>query len=80
MSSDELATREITGCCFVERHCFIIAIDADLVKVKELPGINLTSAAKYNRIYRVEGHDMLYYGPRTIQNIIKLNKLLYEKD
>lgn len=36
-----------------------------LEKFKELPGIALTPAAKNNKIYRVEEHDLIYLGPRT---------------
>lgn len=47
-------------------------------KIAELPGISGTKAAKNNRIYRVEEHDMVYLGPRTGENVLKLQKLIYE--
>jgi iron complex transport system substrate-binding protein len=46
-------------------------------KFKEVPGVALTNAAKYNRIYRFEEHDMVYFGPRTPENILKLMKLIH---
>ena len=49
-----------------------------LDKIKELPGIAGTKAAKNNRIYRVEEHDMVYLGPRTGENVLKLQKLIHE--
>ncbi len=48
-------------------------------KFKELPGIALTPAAKDNRIYRTEEHDLLYFGPRTGENILKLMDLIHKK-
>ncbi|MBP6732107.1 MAG: ABC transporter substrate-binding protein, partial [Chitinophagales bacterium] len=47
-------------------------------KIKELPGISGTTAAKNNRIYRVEEHDMVYLGPRTGQTILTLQKLIHQ--
>ncbi len=49
-------------------------------KFKELPGVALTNAAKNNRIYRYEEHDLVYFGPRTGQNIFKLMQLFYSPE
>jgi len=49
-----------------------------LDKIKELPGIAGTKAAKNNRIYRVEEHDIVYLGARTGQNVLKFQKLIHE--
>lgn len=46
-------------------------------KIKELPGVGLTNAAKNNRIYRFEEHDLVYFGPRTPGNVMKLMNLLH---
>ena len=46
-------------------------------KIKELPGIGSTRAARNNRIYRVEEHDLIYLGPRTGENTLKLQKLIH---
>jgi len=46
-------------------------------KFKTLPGVALTNAAKNNKIYRFEEHDLVYFGPRSGQNILKLIKLLH---
>lgn len=45
-------------------------------KVKTLPGLAVTKAAKNNRIHRYEAHDLIYLGPRTGKNVLKLQKLL----
>ncbi|MBV9987044.1 MAG: ABC transporter substrate-binding protein [Chitinophagaceae bacterium] len=44
---------------------------------KTVPGVALTNAAKNNRIYRFEEHDLVYFGPRSGQNIIKLMQMLH---
>jgi len=46
---------------------------------KAMPGIALTPAAKNNRIYRFEEHDLFYLGPRTGENIIKLMEVIHTK-
>ena len=42
-----------------------------------VPGVSLTNAAKNKRIYRFEEHDLVYFGPRTGENIIKLLNLIH---
>ncbi|HUR66082.1 MAG TPA: ABC transporter substrate-binding protein [Chitinophagaceae bacterium] len=42
-----------------------------------VPGVSLTNAAKNKRIYRFEEHDLIYFGPRTGENIIKLMNLIH---
>jgi iron complex transport system substrate-binding protein len=49
-------------------------------QIKTLPGLAETKAAKSNRIYRVEEHDMVYIGPRTGQNVLLLQKLIRQND
>jgi iron complex transport system substrate-binding protein len=46
-------------------------------KIKELPGVSSTRAAKNNHIYRIEEHDLVYLGPRTGKNILLLQKLIH---
>jgi iron complex transport system substrate-binding protein len=46
-------------------------------KFKTIPGVALTNAAKNNRIYRFEEHDLVYFGPRTGENILKLMALIH---
>ncbi|MBL0308373.1 MAG: ABC transporter substrate-binding protein [Bacteroidetes bacterium] len=47
-------------------------------KIKELPGVSGTKAAQNNRIYRVEEHDLVYFGPRTGENTLMLQKLIHQ--
>lgn len=44
-----------------------------------VPGVSLTNAAKNKRIYRFEEHDLVYFGPRSGENIIKLIDLIHPK-
>jgi iron complex transport system substrate-binding protein len=45
--------------------------------ITDVPGVSLTNAAKNKRIVRFEEHDLIYFGPRTGENIIKLMQLLH---
>lgn len=45
--------------------------------IERVPGVSLTNAGKNKRIVRFEEHDLVYFGPRTGENILKLMKLLH---
>jgi iron complex transport system substrate-binding protein len=47
-------------------------------QAKTLPGVAETDAAKNNRIYRVPEHELMYFGPDTGDNIIKLAQLIHQ--
>jgi len=53
-------------------------LGGSMQKFTELPGIALTPAAKNGKIYRIEEHDLVYFGPRTGENIIKIAKLIHQ--
>ena len=42
-----------------------------------IPGVSLTNAAKNKRIYRFEEHDLVYFGPRSGENIVKLINIIH---
>jgi iron complex transport system substrate-binding protein len=44
-----------------------------------VPGVPLTNAGKNKNIVRFEEHDLIYFGPRTGENIIKLMNLIHPK-
>jgi len=46
-------------------------------QVTTLPGVDTTRAAKKRRIHRVEEHDLVYIGPRTGENVLKLQELIH---
>lgn len=43
-----------------------------------LPGVASTKAARTGRIFRIEEHDIIYYGPRTGQNVELIRTLLQQ--
>jgi iron complex transport system substrate-binding protein len=45
--------------------------------ISDIPGVALTNAGKNKRIIRFEEHDIIYFGPRTGENIIKLMNLIH---
>jgi iron complex transport system substrate-binding protein len=54
-------------------------LQGSLEKFKKLPGIALSPAAKNNRIYRIEEHDLVYLGPRTGENVLKIMQLVHKE-
>ncbi|MBS1663477.1 MAG: ABC transporter substrate-binding protein [Bacteroidetes bacterium] len=53
-------------------------LQGSVEKFKQLPGVSLSPAAKNNRIYRVEEHDLVYLGPRTGVNVYELIRLIHQ--
>jgi iron complex transport system substrate-binding protein len=47
-------------------------------QINTLPGVAGTKAAKNGKVYRVEEHDMVYIGPRTGENVLKLQELIHK--
>jgi iron complex transport system substrate-binding protein len=47
-------------------------------QAKTLPGVAETDAAKNNRIYRIPEHQLMYFGPDTGENIVKLAQLIHQ--
>ena len=47
-------------------------------KFIQLPGIGLTPAAKNGKIYRIEEHDMVYFGPRTGEIVQMIMDLIHK--
>lgn len=45
--------------------------------ITDVPGVALTNAGKNKKVVRFEEHDLIYFGPRTADNIIKLIQLLH---
>lgn len=45
--------------------------------ISGVPGVSLTNAGRNKKIVRFEEHDLVYFGPRSGQNIIKLMQLLH---
>jgi len=50
-----------------------------LEQIKALPGVATSNAAKNNRIYRIEEHELMYFGPRSGENIEKVAAVIHQK-
>ena len=48
------------------------------VQIANLPGVSSTKAFQNDKIYRVEEHDMVYFGPRTGENVLQLQQLIHQ--
>jgi len=48
-------------------------------QVKSLPGVATSNAAKNNRIYRVEEHVLMYFSPRSGENVEKLAAIIHQQ-
>jgi len=48
--------------------------------ISDVPGVALTNAGKNKHIVRFEEHDLIYFGPRSGENIIKLMNLIHPAD
>ncbi|MEO6883537.1 MAG: ABC transporter substrate-binding protein [Bacteroidia bacterium] len=42
-----------------------------------MPGLSLTPAGENKKVYRISEHDLLYLGPRTGENILKLMDIIH---
>ena len=54
-------------------------LGGSLDQIKALPGVAISNAAKNNRIYRVEEHVLMYFGPRSGENIEKVAAIIHQK-
>lgn len=50
-----------------------------LDQIKALPGVATSNAAKNNRIYRIEENELMYFGPRTGENIEKVAAVIHQQ-
>lgn len=48
-------------------------------EIKALPGVATSNAAKNNRIYRIEEHQLMYFGPRSGENIEKVAAVIHQQ-
>ncbi len=51
----------------------------DLEQIKALPGVATSNAAKTGRIYRVEENQLMYFGPRTGENVEKVAAIIHQQ-
>ncbi len=48
-------------------------------EIKALPGVSTSNAAKNNRIYRIEENQLMYFGPRSGENVEKVAAVIHQK-
>ena len=46
-------------------------------EVVKLPGVSTTNAYRNGRVFRVEEHDLVYLGPRTGENVLRMQALIH---
>ena len=51
----------------------------DLEQIKALPGVATSNAAKTGRIHRVEENALMYFGPRSGENVEKVAAVIHQK-
>ncbi|MGB7923064.1 MAG: ABC transporter substrate-binding protein [Pyrinomonadaceae bacterium] len=54
-------------------------LGGDLDQIKALPGIATSNAAKNSHIYRIEENVLMYFGPRSGENIEKVAAIIHQK-
>jgi iron complex transport system substrate-binding protein len=54
-------------------------LGGSLDQIKALPGVATSNAARTGRIYRVEENQLMYFGPRTGENVEKVAALIHQK-
>jgi iron complex transport system substrate-binding protein len=54
-------------------------LGGSLDQIKALPGIATSDAAKNNRIYRIEENELMYFSPRSGENIEKVAAIIHQK-
>ena len=47
--------------------------------IKALPGVETSNAAKNGKIYRIEENQLMYFGPRSGDNIKKVAEIIHKK-
>jgi iron complex transport system substrate-binding protein len=50
-----------------------------LPEIKALPGVSTSNAAKNNHIYRIEENLLMYFGPRSGENIEKVAMIIHQR-
>jgi iron complex transport system substrate-binding protein len=75
MASPEILAKTNPSVIFMTEFGYDRLGSAD--EAKTLPGVAETDAAKNNRIYRVSEHELMYFGPDTGENILKLARLIH---
>lgn len=54
-------------------------LGGSLDQIKALPGVATSNAARNNHIYRIEENQIMYFGPRSGENIEKIAAIIHQK-
>lgn len=54
-------------------------LGSPLDEIKALPGVATSNAARNNRIYRIQEHELMYFGPRSGENVEKVAAVIHQK-
>jgi iron complex transport system substrate-binding protein len=54
-------------------------LGAPLDEIKALPGVATSNAARTGRIYRVEENQLMYFGPRSGENVEKVAAVIHQQ-
>ena len=73
MESPEIVAQANPDVILVTDYGFDRA-NGDLEQIKALPGVSTSNAAKNNRIYRIEENQLMYFGPRSGENVEKVDR------
>ncbi|MFL6375447.1 MAG: hemin ABC transporter substrate-binding protein [Pyrinomonadaceae bacterium] len=76
MASPEIVAQANPDIILVTSYGFDHAGGVD--QIKQLPGVDTSNAAKNNKIYRIEEGELMYFGPGTGDNLLKLAKLIHQ--
>ncbi len=76
MASPEIVAQANPDIILVTSYGFDHA--GSVEQIKQLPGVDTSNAAKNNKIYRIEEGELMYFGPRTGDNLLKLTKLIHQ--
>jgi iron complex transport system substrate-binding protein len=78
MESPEIVAQANPDVILVTDYGFDRA-NGDLEQIKALPGVSTSNAAKNNRIYRIEENQLMYFGPRSGENVEKVAAVIHQK-
>ncbi len=54
-------------------------LGGSLDQIEALPGVATSNAAKTGRVFRIEEHQLMYFGPRSGENIEKVAAIIHQK-
>jgi iron complex transport system substrate-binding protein len=54
-------------------------LNGSLDELKALPGVATSNAARNNRIHRIEENQLMYFGPRSGENVEKVAAIIHQK-